>query len=29
MLVQQQGVVENMIKYLETVGDRMRDLEKR
>ena len=29
MLVQQQGVVDNMIKYLETVEDRMRELEKR
>ena len=29
MLVQQQRVVDNMIKYLETVEDRMRDLEKR
>ena len=29
MLVQQQRVVDNMIKYLETVEDRMRKLEKR
>ena len=29
MLVQQQRVVDNMIKYLETVEDRMRELEKR
>ena len=29
MLVQQQRVVDNMIKYLETVGNRMRELEKR
>ena len=29
MLVQQQQVVDNMIKYLETVKDRMRELEKR
>ena len=28
-LVQQQGVVDTMIKYLETVGNRMRELEKR
>ena len=29
MLVQQQRVVDNMIKYLEAVEDRMRELEKR
>ena len=29
MLVQQQRVVDNMIKYLETVENRMRELEKR
>ena len=29
MLVQQQRVVDNMIKYLETVEDRLRELEKR
>ena len=29
MLVQQQRVVDNMIKYLQTVGNRMRELEKR
>ena len=29
MLVQQQRVVENMIKYLETVENRMREVEKR
>ena len=29
MLVKQQGVVDNMIKYLETVEDRMRELERR
>ena len=29
MLVQQQRVVDNMIKYLETVGNRMRELRKR
>ena len=28
MLVQQQRVVDNMIKYLETVENRMRKLEK-
>ena len=29
MLVRQQRVVDNMIRYLETVGNRMRELEKR
>ena len=29
MLVQQQRVVENMLKYLDTVENRMRGLEKR
>ena len=29
MLVQQQGVADNMIKYLETVEDRMTELERR
>ena len=29
MLVQQEGVVETMIKYLETVENRMRELRRR
>ena len=29
MLVQQQGMVDKMIKYLETVEDRMEELERR
>ena len=29
MLIKQQGVVDKMFKYLETVGDRMRELERR